>query len=1444
VAPSQTILVTVVPRGVAVDTDTLPVSLFVTPRLRGADRLGAFPDWQTWTERVHDHGLRLTISCAGRSLAFAADPAPLSPELWAGLFNAGTFVRSHEFDDYSDRAVLSYPVRETLSTLKRIYQEAGFRLALPEPLLGRDDERGNRRILRQLLAGLEVHWNPESGEGWRVGMRRAQAANAWRDASHPSHQTANGWRDASHPSHLLDGEGMIIKPVSVGGNRAVALPFAVFHHMPTPRRDELAPDWDTILDFHQALASVNAYPALQRALAVVLEFELPAEFVPVTETADTATISATLDAGWDWAIAPEIPPLETACLHVRLDDGRVVFLAAPRSLTDRAAPTQVVGLLDLDPQRFGVAQVDVDGAMHKAIILAETWHEPDADRNLDPDAQPEQALHPQVFDPEATLPALRSGGFSLFADGRAQHLLDAIRESKAFNSAVETSANQPRPFCAEDLVRGYRLDVWDSATEKWHSVHARTADYSAGGGHLHTDLEEGFVQLGATQAAEGAQPAHDDLYLHEAIARWAGWSLAVEMPGKHLSRYADPDLAVPPDGDDPNFRTNEAKTPFELRNEFGIVTGSLPQLRFGRRYRFRARVADLAGAGLDLDEPITDELSAAFSLPREEAGFPYLRYEPVAAPAVVIRDEAAVTGAGSALDRLVIRTYNDGPANDDVAAKTGGAERHILPPRTSVELGERLGMFDDADGELRSNPATWKLISDRDAAELSQAVIDVAGKSASYPLEPGALVDPLPYLPDGLSAGAAIRDLPGTPSGAVGRASAAGPPGSIEYEALDDPNPRPGSATLVSFEAADWTKTKGFRLAVAEPADDGGVPGWDPAARVFTVRLPKATLTTVPLSSYLEVDALNLMGQWRWLREYLDRLAEDAPARQHFWPGADVDRIAHVLQRAIEGGHWLLTPPKLLTLVHAVQQPLGRPEFIPLHVEHDPAKAPPGPLLQTKPITGRTDPTELAAITAWRRFGATDAYLIGALRIHGASTAKLDLEASWDDYVDDTGDEWTLDHHETHVDELPVRTLDEHYLEASSLPRRLVGYYEPENDQIAFTRAGDWTGRPDRNEVDFEDAAPRHLLDDAKHRRVTYTAIATSRFREYFSPELDFTRTSDPVTVDIPASARPVAPSVVYVLPTFGWQRQTDSNVMRSVRFGGGLRVYLDRPWFSSGEGELLGVALWSSENGTLDQAHRDKFKPYITQWGMDPIWQTDELSGVPGVWNFPDAVDVDYAVTLEEANASRHGTPGRIDVVGFAPEYDKDRQLWFADLTLDTSTATYAPFVRLALVRYQPRALLDAKVSRVVLADFAQLTPDRSAIVTSDPYRPRSVNVVVSGVTPRAPGPAPGERPNTIRVRVQERDPAIASDLGWRDVSPAKATVTTRRDGAVGAQQDLGLWAGTVSFAVDSEPAEFRLLIEEHESIASDSEPRGARLDRLVYAESFELDHALVGNL
>jgi hypothetical protein len=417
---------------------------------------------------------------------------------------------------------------------------------------------------------------------------------------------------------------------------------------------------------------------------------------------------------------------------------------------------------------------------------------------------------------------------------------------------------------------------------------------------------------------------------------------------------------------------------------------------------------------------------------------------------------------------------------------------------------------------------------------------------------------------------------------------------------------------------------------------------------------------------------------------------------------------------------------------------------------------------------------------------------------------------------------------------------------------RNVGYYDPEHDQIAFVRLGDWTGYKQPYPLHFMDAAPRHLFNDTKHHVVNYTAVATSRFREYFKQDLKFTRSSEPVKVDVPASARPLAPDVAYVIPTFGWERQTETNLKRSVRFGGGLRVYLHRPWFSSGADELLGVALWSSSsNGALDQAKRDSFKPFFTQWGMDPIWKTHSLAGAPTIGNFPDRVEQDKGVTLEEPSAMIYkGQPGRVDVAGFKPEFDASRGLWYADLTINLPKEVYVPFVRLALVRYQPHALADAMVSRVVLADFAQLTPDRSAMVTADPYHPRVLRVVVSGVAPTGPEMTTSgvnKRPTRVHVRVQQHSlghglSRVQSDLAWTDAPSNVASVNPD----IGVHPELVLWAGTIRFAESPKPGEFRLLITEVEYISGSTEgvvkPEFAPPNRIVYSEIFEIDAALIG--
>ena len=222
--------------------------------------------------------------------------------------------------------------------------------------------------------------------------------------------------------------------------------------MPTPKReDKELPlddqlDKDTLLDFHQALSSLNAYPDLQRALGLVFDLELPRAFVKETPFGKVETLSIRR-TNFEWAVQTQTPELATAYVHFAIGQQRI-FFTAPRSMDSPPSPANVMGLLTMDPDRFGLAQVDVDGGMHKAIMLSETLNNPDPGRSLHPDSQPGPAPHPEVFDPGATLPSLRSGGVSLFADRRGLELLSSMKNSKKFNAAVEGGGAQPRPFFA------------------------------------------------------------------------------------------------------------------------------------------------------------------------------------------------------------------------------------------------------------------------------------------------------------------------------------------------------------------------------------------------------------------------------------------------------------------------------------------------------------------------------------------------------------------------------------------------------------------------------------------------------------------------------------------------------------------------------------------------------------------------------------------------------------------------------------------------------------------------------------------------------------------------------------------------------------------------------------------------------------------------------------
>ena len=565
-------------------------------------------------------------------------------------------------------------------------------------------------------------------------------------------------------------------------------------------------------------------------------------------------------------------------------------------------------------------------------------------------------------------------------------------------------------------------------------------------------------------AAAGAPQPGTDLYVNERIARWNGWSLSAPRPGLPLNRSADPAVAA-----DPDPQADEPVTPFKMTTQFAAHPGSLPQLRFGDRYRLRVRAVDLAGQSVPPGAPAGD----AFTAPANGATLPHLRYEPVNPPVVV---ERTLPGPGGSHAQLVVRSFNNDPSLDSVpSAETD--ERHIAPPRAAVQLVEQHGMLDDGNGRLRGDATTYAEIVSRDAGQFATV--------GDTPLEPGEQLT-VPYFPDPLAHGAALAGLPHTPDGTESVING----GTLSYQAPPDVVPLAGSITQISY-GTGWPDRLPFRIRLAEAT---GAPSWDDGQRVLTVSLAKAEVATVPLSSYIEPQDLELLGVWNWVRELYEEAQATALEGGAAGPALVelTDELALLTRLVLDGGHEMITPQLSVSLVHAVQQPLGRPEWIRLPVVHHPEAPVAVPALDNK----------FWKVTAWRYLGSHTAVLLGALRLNGASTAAINIEAAWTEWLDDPAQPGpTRTPATAAVDRIQLGSLEDGEIFADGSQTRMVAVYLSEMDTLWFAAPFDQlAGALSPSDV----AAPVHSLGDTKHRCVNYRAVASSRFEEYFDePGLD-----------------------------------------------------------------------------------------------------------------------------------------------------------------------------------------------------------------------------------------------------------------------------------------------------------------------------------------------------
>jgi hypothetical protein len=995
-------------------------------------------------------------------------------------------------------------------------------------------------------------------------------------------------------------------------------------------------------------------------------------------------------------------------------------------------------------------------------------------------------------EPVATdLPALRSTGFTLTRLGRS--LILEQRISRAANNAQDIEGGDQIVLFAEDLVRGYRADVHDGT--EWHSLmhrHVSYVDTDTGAERLAVDDEAYLKAATLTQVPGAVDPP---AYLHEALLGWDGWSLAVPRPGSHLP------TTTPPDGDPPT--TDSPGDPFptdlRIRPVASLVPGTLPRLRYGQTYRMRVRTVDLSGRSTTLAR---DEHASSAKV--------FTRFQPVLHPVVVQRH--AVTEGESTL-RLVIRSGVSGDADDPdaplasidpasyaddlnaVAPRQFGtyrarSQRHLAPPKISQLDSELLGRFDvDAIG-VGAGAADYRTAYAR--ARREQGTLqDIRVLSATDPTDDSPadgihLVPPLAR--DGEFTAA---QLDGTLAGlARGQAPDAGFAVVHDTDRLAVPYLPDVLASGIALQfkgsgtAESWTHNAVLPLGGSWP----DISTW----RLVLVGGSDPTVTaidgvvtvTLPPGGCAEVRSSSTIDA-----ATLDLLG--------LWDWISDTVPPAKLAEVLAGQHQMITPGETIVLLHATQRPLERPTF--------------------------------KGLRAQRTYGDTQTGFLGNLRNQSATTVRLDVEATWSEWFDDP---------------------------SSGTPPRLVGGHQGHAFDLPVPTGADDIELTSATVVDQPTADPRHEFGDTIHRVVSYTPHATSRFREYLPPPL----ASDPTalgvvgateTIHIPCSVRPGAPQVHSVMPTFRWDLPVPDRFATAAttrQRHSGLRVWLNRPWYASGEDEMLGVVV-SGEDGVLRSS--DLRRQHVSVWGKDPIRRTGELTApLPRPRDFHgDGLVVRDRLTLAEFGQTPPGRHPGVTVVGHPVTYSPERELWFADIELDPGEASW-PFIRLALVRFQPWAVEGAALSPVAVVDFIHILNSRTASVS----RPDegTISVTVSGISDYLTAAAvlpphslpivglPGDLRRGVRAWIERRGPLV-SDLDW---TPIGAPTELRR---IDEDEVARVWSANLTLPhmipvdqpVDTDDGQtpYRLVVGEWESLPHD-DPFGAapRVERYVYLDRFGL--------
>jgi hypothetical protein len=599
VAISQTLLWTAIPRGF-LSPGVLKVDVFVSPRLEPRVKvnyklvLSAFTDFLNWPETIKNMKFRVLFSPASSPLTAqspegiivdnVAIQGSLNSSLWQAIFTPTTTVNTNIFANPPEHNLLSYQTASLSETITKGYTQIGCDACLKKSL--QSDSKFMTNMVKENFTSLAPVPQENLVNLLRVSPKldNLKSSTVMRSLLLP---------EITRSSPQIKDEKTIQMQVV---QKSPSIKFQVFHlpvtNVSPPKTAVQSPLQEPEIDFHKMLSLLTHYPKLLSSLGLVISLA-----VPVSDMQSVASLSRIRVIPTDewlaflksrrqntrqsveiknlspWTRYSLVPGFFMASSRPGFNEiqkGILVFRSTfpeDKSANANTASNTLANSQTSVKQKspYSIIQMDVDGAAIKVLDLLATI-----------------ANNTTPTNGNTNLPSLRSDGISIIRNDRETAFKSQMEIARANNLKLKESKDGSEiEVYAEDIISGYRLDVWDNSTSRWFTLSARIGQYNfLNNGQSIVVEDEGYVSPALTQSQIQAPtgPSTTLSYLHEAIIRWTGWSLSVPKPGNTIVFKEDVENKVA--FESVEQVKNKAATQFKFEVNFVIKPKSLPRLRF------------------------------------------------------------------------------------------------------------------------------------------------------------------------------------------------------------------------------------------------------------------------------------------------------------------------------------------------------------------------------------------------------------------------------------------------------------------------------------------------------------------------------------------------------------------------------------------------------------------------------------------------------------------------------------------------------------------------------------------------------------------------------------------------------------------------------------------------------------------------------------------------